>query len=151
MSLWQGRNSSVNRDNDWGQYIEGTPVIECAECAKEYKLISLTGNSYKSGHGSWTRYYLVPKGLKPDKKYKSSFPYLNGYELGKKDFSEYLIVDYPKSVLEEAYGELLNATSVSALKSSESRIAKDKRRHTGSCKIKELTLLVKRAIDGFDS
>ena len=90
-------------------------------------------------------------GLKPDKKYKSSFEYVNVYELAKKDFAEYLIVEYPKSVLEEAYAELLNATSVSALRSAASRIAKYKKRYTGSCKIKELTPLVKKAIDEFDS
>ena len=108
-------------------------------------------SSYKPGHGSWTNYYLVPKGLKPDKKYKSSFEYVDGYELAKKDFTEYLIVESPKSVLEEAYAELWTVTSVSALRSAASRIAKDKRRYTGSCKIKELTPLVKKAIDGFDS
>lgn len=147
----KGEIVQVNKDNDWGQYIEGTPVIECPECAKKYSLVSKTYTSYKPGHGSWTNYYLVPEGLEPDKEYKSSFEYVNGYELAKKDFAEYLIVEYPKSVLEEAYSELLNATSVSALRSAASRIAKDKREYTGSCKIKELTPLVKKAIDGFDS
>lgn len=147
----KGEIVQVNKDNDWGQSIEGTPVIECPECAKKYRLVSKTHTSYKPGHGSWTNYYLVPKGIKPDKKYKSSFEYVNGYELAKKDFAEYLIVDYPKNVLEEVHAELLNATSVSALRSAASRIAKDKKRYTGSCKIKELTLLVKKAIDGFDS
>ena len=147
----KGEIVQVNKDNDWGQYIEGTPVIECPECAKKYRLVSKRHTSYKPGHGSWTNYYLVPEGLQPDKKYKSSFEYVNGYELAKKDFAEYLIVDYPKSDLEEAYAELLNVTSVSALRSAASQIAKDKRSYTGSCKIKELTPLVKKAIDGFDS
>ena len=41
----KGEIVQVNKDNDWGQYIEGTPVIECPECAKKYSLVSKTYTS----------------------------------------------------------------------------------------------------------
>lgn len=147
----QGEISQVRKDDDWGRTIEYTPTIECPVCAKKYRVESQYHQSYKPGRGDWTNYFLVPKGLKPSKAKRSSFPGVNGWELARKDFSEYLIVFYPKSDLIEAASEVSMASSVSSLEGAARSIAKAKRSYTKSCTIKDLRPLIESALGRYDS
>jgi|SRR5690554_1214668 len=141
----KGEIIQISESDDWNGHREWSPTIECPECNNKYKVISKTFSDNKAE--TWTNYYLVPKDFEYDKSRK------NVYENMKygSDFSEYLIVHYSKQILEEVYDTLIKSTSVASLKGDAYRMAIDKKKKTGSCKIGELTAFVKKAIDGFDS
>lgn len=141
----KGEIIQISESDDWNRFSEWTPEIVCPECKNKYKVISKTFTDNKGE--TWTKYYLVLKSFEYDKIRKNIYENLK-YE---SDFSEYLIVHYSKKLLEEAYDTLINSTSVASLKGEAYRIALDKKKKTGSCKIGELTTFVKKAIDGFDS
>ena len=135
----------VTESDDLNRHREWDPTIDCPECNKKYKVISKTFCDNKGE--TWTNYYLVPINFKFDKSKKSVY----GTMKYGNDFSEYLIVHYPKQILENVYDVITKSTSVASLKGDAYKVASDKKKRTGSCKIGELTILVKKAINGFDS
>lgn len=141
----KGEIIQVTESDDWNRHREWDPEIECPECNNKYKVISKTFSDNKGE--TWTSYYLVSKIFKYDKSKKNAY----GAVKYRDDFSEYLIVHYSKQVLEKVYDTLIKSTSVASLKGDAHRVASDKQKKTGSCKIRELTVAVNKAIDGFDS
>lgn len=139
------------REDDWNRVEEGKPVIQCPECAERYKLITKRFPSYKPLRGDVVNHFLVPKDFEFNNELKDSYGSVSWWELAKKDFSEYLVVEFSKDSLLNAYDDVKGSSSVSSLRGFAKEIAKDKRRYTGSCKIRELEALIERSIEMYDS
>lgn len=146
----KGRIAQCVKEDDWNRVREETPYIDCPECSQKYKIESKSFSPNKPERGTWTYYYLVPKELKPEREDLDNYPHVDRYELARKDFSEYLILDYSKKDLEAACLELKDSSSIAFLTGVAKEIAKEKKRYTKSCKTKELLILVEKAIAHYD-
>lgn len=139
------------RSDDWGRYEESKPYINCPNCSKKYRLITVTSTSVCFWKGGNAYHYLVGKDVDLSVEREQKYPKIDEYELCKKDFSHYLIVAYKLDWLLEAKRELSEKTNVSSLKGFANGIAKCKKKYYGGAKIKDLRKDVEVAIKEHDS
>lgn len=141
----------VIRSNDWNQYEEGTPYIECEECKRKYKVVSIHYFELP-WKGNGIAYYLVPMDLADDAQYEHEYTSINPYVFARKDFPKYLICSYSLSGLNDAADELAQISSCSRVDGILHHIVKDRRCYLHSCKkadlMKDLQIAIKNYNDG---
>lgn len=145
----EGKITQERGWDDWNRYKETWPIIDCPRCAINFKVVSIKQSPREMEPDTYD-YYLVPKDF-PNLELKSSYGKIHYSELASSDFSVYLVFSYSKSILKEAYDNIILSSSVSRLTGSAKSISKDKRRYTKTCKIVELKALVQKAILIYDS
>ena len=138
------------KSDDWGRYVEGMPSINCPDCSKKYKLITMTYHSIYPWKGGGNSYYLVDKNLDIHIQQEQKYQRVDEYELCKNDFPHYLVVTYRLEWLVEARKELLEKSSVSALKGFANGIARNKKKYSGGAKIKDLRTDIDIAIKDYN-
>ena len=138
------------KSDDWGRYMEGKPYINCPNCSKKYKLITVAPSSIYPWKGGNAYHFLVDKDVNLRVESEQKYPRIDEYELCKKDYSHYLIVAYKLEWLLEAKRELMEKTSTSSLKGFAKEIAKCKKKYHGGAKIKDLRIDVDIAIEEYN-
>ena len=138
------------KSDDWGRYVEGRPSINCPDCSKKYKLITVTYHSIYSWKGGGDSYYLIDKDLDIHVQREQKYQRVDESELCKNDFPHYLIVEYRLEWLLDARKELSEKSSVSVLRGFAKGIASRKRKCFGGVKIKDLRADIDIAIKDYD-
>ena len=139
------------KSDDWGRCVEGKPFINCPNCSKKYRLITVTSSSIYPWKGANSYHYLMDKDIDVHVKTEQKYPRIDEYELCKKDFPHYLIVAYKLEWLFEAEKELREKTNISSLTGHASGIAKRKKKYYGGARIKDLRKDVSIAINEYNS
>lgn len=136
------------RSNDWNQYEKGTPYIECEECKKKYKVISLYFYQPK-WKDDGIAYYLIPKDFE-DPNYENKYRSMCPWSFASRDFPKFLICSYSESNLKDALNELNQISNCSLADGILSEVAKDRKRYLRSCKKVDLMADLKQALEKYD-
>ena len=100
--------------DDWNRYEDGPVVIECVDCAKKFKIETITHYGRLSSDRYWNTYYLTPidypdySGIKETEIYP---PKANPYN----DMTNWLIENYTMEELSSVLSQLNNTTSSAKL------------------------------------
>lgn len=133
------------RSNDWGQYEEGVPYIECDECKKKYKVVSIHFFE-PAWKGNGTAYYLVPIDFTDDAQYEHEYASINPYAFARTNFPKYLVCSFSLVDLKDAADELGQITNCSMAKGALSCVVKDRKSYLRSCKKADLQKDLEQAI-----
>lgn len=146
----KGTISQAHYSDDWNRFEDGQVLIECEECRKKYDIESEYYQSYRPGHGSWTRYYLTPVEYPPYTGICENDIYgplhINIYNTA---FEDYLIEQYSLNDLEiakEEYSEKHNSSKVSGIAK---QICKDHKRLFNSVKASLIIVKLETAIEQY--
>lgn len=137
------------RSDDWNRYEEGTPYIECEECKKKYKVVSIHFFELPWKRDG-TAYYLVPIDLNDDAVYEHEFSLIQPYTFARNDFPKYLICSYLHIDLQAAENELRKISNCSLAKGTLSSIVKERRYYLKSCQKSDLLKDLEQAIDRYN-
>lgn len=137
------------RSDDWGRSEDGQPYIECEECKKKYKVVSIHYFELP-WKGNGISYFLVPIDLKDDAIYENVYSNIESYDFVKKDFAKYLIYSYKLVDIKEALEQIQAISSCNSANGSLFRIVKDRRKFLRTCKKKELLSDLLNAVNNYD-
>ena len=137
------------RDDDWNRVEFGKPYIECEECKTKYKIIE---RHFFQPHwkGDGICYYLVPIDLVDDAVYENKYTNIDVRKLAQEHFSKCLKCVYSLNVLNEALSELKKISNCSSVKGFAREIIKLRKKYLHSCRLKELTQEIIKAINTYD-
>lgn len=137
------------RDDDWNRVEFGKPYIECEECKTKYKIIE-RHFFQPPWKGDGVCYYLVPVDLVDETVYENKYTNIDEQKLAQEDFSKCLKCVYSLNVLREALSELKKISNCASAKGFAREIIKLRRRYLHSCRLKELTQEIIKAINTYD-